>query len=59
MGGQSTFFELIGHPKVAGAYVWSSPLEGSEKRRFYAALHDGPVTGPTEAVRAAIVAEYE
>lgn len=50
-------FELSGHPKVARAYVWSSPLEGSDKRRFYAVLHDGPVTGPVEAVRAAIVAE--
>lgn len=50
-------FELIGHPKVAQAYVWSSPIEGSDKRRFYAVLHEPPVTSPVEAVRAAIVAE--
>jgi hypothetical protein len=39
------------------AYAWSSPIEGSEKRRFFAVLHQGPVTSPVEAVRAAIVAE--
>lgn len=50
-------FELTGHATAPRAYAWSSLLEGSEKRRFYAVLHDGPVTGPVEAVRAAIVAE--
>ena len=50
-------FELIGHPTATQAYAWSSPIEGSDKRRFFAVLHQGPVTSPAEAVRAAIVAE--
>jgi hypothetical protein len=50
-------FDLYGHPKATRAYAWSSPIEGSDKRRFFAVLHLGPVTGPVEAVRAAIVAE--
>ena len=50
-------FDLADHPMATRAYAWSSPIEGSDKRRFYAFLHVGPVTGPQEAVRAAIVAE--
>ena len=50
-------FDLTGHPKATRAYAWSSPIEGTDKRRFFAVLHQGPVTGPVEAVRAAIVAE--
>ncbi|MGB6534493.1 MAG: hypothetical protein WBF58_00855 [Xanthobacteraceae bacterium] len=50
-------FTVHGHPKASKAYAWSSPIEGSDKRRFFAVLHQGPVTSPVEAVRAAIVAE--
>jgi len=50
-------FELAGHPKASRAYAWSSPIEGSNKRRFFAVLHQAPITSPVEAVRAAIVAE--
>lgn len=50
-------FDLVGHPKATRAYAWSSPIEGSTKRRFFAVLHIPPITGPVEAVRAAIVAE--
>lgn len=50
-------FDLAGHPKAKRAYAWSSPIEGSDKRRFFAVLHIPPVTSPVEAVRAAIVAE--
>ena len=28
-------FNLEGHPKATRAYAWSSPMEGSDKRRFY------------------------
>ena len=41
------------------AYAWSSPIEGSDKRRFFAVLHVPPITLPVEAVRAAIVAEQK
>jgi hypothetical protein len=50
-------FDLAGHPEAKRAYAWSSPIDGSENRRFYAVLHVGGITGPTEAVQAAIVAE--
>ncbi len=50
-------FDLTGHPKATRAYAWSSPIEGSDKRRFFAVLHLPPVTSPVEAVRAAIMVE--
>lgn len=51
-------FDLRDHPKATRAYAWSSPIEGSDKRRFFAVLHMGPVTEPVEAVRAAILQEH-
>jgi hypothetical protein len=50
-------FQIHGHPKANKVYAWSSPIDGSDKRRFFAVLHLPPVTSPAEAVRAAIVAE--
>ena len=50
-------FKIHGHPQASQAYAWSSPIEGSDKRRFFAVLHLSPITSPVEAVRAAIVAE--
>ena len=50
-------FRLIGHPTAKEAYAWSSPIEGSDKQRFFAVLHQPPITSPVEAVRAAIAAE--
>ena len=50
-------FKIHGHPKANKAYAWSSPIEGSDKRRFIAVLHLPPITSPVEAVRAAIVQE--
>jgi hypothetical protein len=51
-------FDLAGHPTSSRAYAWSSPIEGSKKRRFFAALHQSPVDSPQAAVRAAIVTEH-
>jgi hypothetical protein len=51
-------FRIHGHPKANTAYAWSSPIEGSDKRRFFAVLHVPPITSPVDAVRAAIVAEH-
>jgi hypothetical protein len=51
-------FDLTDHPTAKRAYAWSSPTEGSEKRRVFAVLHQPPITSPVEAVRAAIVAEH-
>lgn len=50
-------FDLTGNPKATRAYAWSSPVEGSNKRRFFAVLHLGGIRSPQDAVRAAIVAE--
>jgi hypothetical protein len=50
-------FDLTGHPTATRAYAWSSPIEGSTKRRFFAVLHQPPVDSPQAAVRAAIVQE--
>lgn len=49
-------FDLAGHPYAKRAYAWSSPRNDGN-RRFYAVLHVGQVTGPAEAVMAAIVLE--
>src|ERR1700694_976012 len=50
-------FDLTGHPTATRAYAWSSPIEGSTKRRFFAVLYTARINSPLEAVRAAIVAE--
>jgi hypothetical protein len=52
-------FNLEGHPRATRAYAWSSPIEGSNKRRFFAVLHLPPITSPGDAVRAALVAEQK
>jgi len=49
-------FDLAGHPKATRVYAWSVSMEWGN-RRFFAVLHTGTVTGPVEAVRAAIVRE--
>jgi hypothetical protein len=51
-------FDLEGHPKARLAYAWSSPVEGSDRRKFYAVLHIPPVESAEAAVRAAIVADH-
>ena len=43
-------FDIAGHPKATRAYAWSSPIEGSDKRRFFAVLHLPPITSPADAV---------
>ena len=48
-------FDLEGHPTASRAYAWSSSIEGSDNRRFFAVLHQPPITSPVDAVRAAIV----
>ena len=50
-------FDLDGHPKATRAYAWSRPINGGDKRRYYAVLHLGSIRSPSDAVRAAIVAE--
>ena len=45
-------------PEASIAYAWSDPVPGSDRRCFYAVLHQGPVDSPEKAVRAAIVNEF-
>jgi hypothetical protein len=47
-----------GHPKATRAYAWSSPIEGSDKRRFFAVLQMGAIKSPANTIRAAIAAEH-
>ncbi len=56
-GGTVFVFNLHGHPKATRVYAWSSPIEGSTKRRYYAVLHIPPVDSPETAVRASIVSD--
>jgi hypothetical protein len=51
-------FKLHGHPKAKRAYAWSSPVEGTERRKFYAVLEVPPVASARDAVKAAIVADH-
>lgn len=51
-------FALEDHPTAPKAYAWSAPVLGSDRRRFYAILHEGPVDSPAKAVRAAITQAF-
>lgn len=52
-------FEIKGHDKANKCYAWSSPIEGSKKRRFYAVLDVSPIDSPQKAVRASIVRDFK
>lgn len=51
-------FDIEGHPKATRCYAWSSPIEASSKRKFFAVLHVPPVISAKDAVKAAIVQQY-
>lgn len=51
-------FKITDHPEATRCYAWSSPVESSSKRRFYAVLEVPPVESAQDAVKAAIVAEF-
>jgi hypothetical protein len=48
-------FKVDGNDKASICYAWSSRIEGSTKRRYYAVLHIPPIDSPEKAVRASIV----
>lgn len=52
-------FSLKGHPQASRCYAWSSPIDGSTKRRYYAVLHIPPIDSPEKAVRASIVHDHK
>ena len=51
-------FDVSGYPTATICYAWSSPVEGSDRRRFYAVLKLPPVLTPEDAVRASIVNDH-
>ncbi len=53
--GVISVFGIKGHLQAKKCYAWSSPIEGSTKRRYYAVLHIPPINSPEKAVRASIV----
>jgi hypothetical protein len=46
------------HETAKRAYAWSSPVADGGNRRVFAVLAIPPINTPTDAVRAAIVAEH-
>jgi hypothetical protein len=59
VGGIVSVFRLKDHLQADKCYVWSSPIEGCTKRRYYAVLHIPPVDSPEKAVRASIVHDHK
>lgn len=57
--GTVNVFELEGHPTARLCYAWSLPVDGSDRRRFYAVLGAPPVGSAAEAIRAAIIHEHK
>jgi len=51
-------FNVKDLPTAKLAYVWSSPIKGSTKRKFYAVLQVDPVKSAQDAVRASIAKDY-
>jgi hypothetical protein len=52
-------FDLNLQGEMKRAYAWTSPIEGSDKRRFFAVVAVPPINSPVDAVRAAIVTEHK
>ena len=50
-------FNLRDHPTAKRCYAWSHELEDTNKRRFFAVLHQGLVHSHRAALKAAIIAE--
>lgn len=57
--GVISVFDIKGHPQASRCYAWSSPIEGSTKRRYFAVLHVPPIDSPEKAVRASIVHDHK
>jgi hypothetical protein len=52
-------FNITGHAETDICYAWSSPIEGSTKRRYYAVLKIPPIDSPEKAIRASIVHDHK
>jgi len=49
-------FDLKNNPKSRRAFAWSSAIKGGHKPRYFAVLASSRISGPADAVRAAIAA---
>ena len=56
--GDVEVFELIGHPKATRVYAWSEATK-APKRRFFAALHRGPIDSAVAAVKASLLKQAQ
>jgi hypothetical protein len=54
-----SIFKLKEHPKATKCYAWSSPIDGSTKRKYYTVLNIPPVDSPEKAVRASIIQDFK
>jgi hypothetical protein len=54
--GMVHIFDLKDNPKSKRAYAWASPINGSDKPRYFAVLHNTNIRSPGEAVKAAAAA---
>ena len=52
-------FTISDHPDAKECYAWSPPIEGTERREFYAVLAMPPINSAVEAVRAAIASDHK
>jgi hypothetical protein len=46
-------FDILGHPRALVCYAWLAP-EGSQPRRAFTVLREGPIHSSLDAVRLAI-----
>ena len=53
----SGLFKIEGNARADKCYTWSSAVEGSTTRRYYAVLHV-PIDSPEKAVRASLVVDF-
>jgi hypothetical protein len=49
----------IDHPDSDTCYAWSSSIDDSKERQYYAVLKIPPVDSPINAVRASIVSDHK
>lgn len=52
-------FKVEGIPSVDTCYAWSSYVDDTERRKFYAVLQQAPIHTPYDAVRVAIVQDHK
>ena len=49
----------VQHPQTDTCYAWTSAVDGSERRKFYAILGVSPINSAIDAVRASILTDLK